>query len=172
MQSRRNFIGKVATGLAGTLAAPPNVFGANDRIRLGIIGAGDRGMQIVREAMACPNTDFVAFADIYTKRLEDAKKVAPDAKTYLDHRYLLEDKSIDAVLIATPQHLHCEHFTASLDAGKHVYQEKTMAFNVDHAKRMRAAYKKAGKRTVQIGHQYCSSGHVPDALEFLSGGKV
>ena len=79
----------------------------------------------------------------------------PNAKTYLDYRHLLEDKSIDAVLIATPQHLHCEHFTAALDAGKHVYQEKTMAFTVDHAKRMRAAYPAdAGKRTVQIGHQW------------------
>ena len=141
-------------------------------IRLGIIGAGDRGMQDVRDAMACPNIDFVAFADIYTKRLEDAKKVAPNAKTYLDHRYLLDDKSIDAVLIATPQHLHCEHFVAALDAGKHVYQEKTMAFTVDHAKRMRAAYKKAGKRTVQIGHQCCSFGQVTDATNFLASGNV
>src|SRR6202030_2826990 len=169
MQSRRNFIGKVASGLAGTLAVS-NVLGANERIRLGIIGAGDRGMQDVRDAMACPNTDFVAFADIYTKRLEDAKKVAPHAKTYLDYRYLLDDKSIDAVLIATPQHLHCEHFVAALDAGKHVYQEKTMAFTVDHAKRMRAAYQKAGKRTVQIGHQDCSYGNVPDAKSFLASG--
>src|SRR5947209_17238165 len=114
MQSRRNFIGKVASGLAGTLAAS-NVLGANDRIRLGIIGAGDRGTQIVREAMACPNTEFVAFADIYTKRLEDAKKVAPNAKTYLDHRYLLDDKSIDAVLNSTPQQLHCDQYNAALD---------------------------------------------------------
>ena len=113
-----------------------------------------------------------AFADIYTKRLEDARKVAPNAKTYLDHRYLLEDKDVDAVLIATPQHLHCEHFIAALDAGKHVYQEKTMAFTVDHAKRMRAAYKKAGKQTVQIGHQSCSSGQVADATSFLATGNV
>jgi len=54
MQSRRNFIGKVASGLAGTLAVS-NVLGANDRIRLGIIGPGDRGMQLVREAIACLN---------------------------------------------------------------------------------------------------------------------
>src|SRR5256714_11530733 len=167
MDSRRNFIGKVATGLAGTLAVS-NVLGANEKIRLGIIGAGDRGMQDVREAMACPNTDFVAFADIYTQRLEAAKAVARNAKTYLYHRYLLDDKSIDAVLIAPPQHLHADHFVASLDAGKHVYQEKTMAFTVEHAKRMRAAYKKAGKRTVQIGHQYCSSGQVTDAANFLA----
>lgn len=172
MDSRRTFISQVATGIAGTLATPSSVLGANDRVRLGIIGPGDRGMQIVREALACPNTEFVAFADIFTKRLEAAKQLVPAAKTYLDYRYLLDDKSIDAVLIATPQHLHCEHFVAALDAGKHVYQEKTMAFSVDHAKRMRAAYKKAGKRTVQIGHQYCSSGQIKDAIDFLAGDKV
>lgn len=170
MDSRRSFIGRFTTGIAGALAAPGAVLGANDRIRLGIIGPGDRGMQIVREAMGCPNTDFVAFADIYTKRLEAAKRVAPNAKTYLDYRYLLDDKSIDAVLIATPQHLHCQHFCDALDAGKHVYQEKTMAFNVDHAKRMRAAFKRAGKRTVQIGHQACSSGQVNDAAQFVGSG--
>ena len=166
MSSRRSFIGKVASGIATTIAAPTTVLGANDRFRLGIIGAGDRGMQFVREAISLPSVDFVAFADIYSRRLEDAKKVVPAAKTYHDYRCLLEDKSIDAVLIATPQHLHCEHFVAALDAGKHVYQEKTMAFTVDHAKRMRAAYKKAGKRVVQIGHQACSSGQVADAVIF------
>jgi predicted dehydrogenase len=171
MQSRRIFIGRVATGLAGTLATN-NVLGANDRIRLGIIGPGARGSEILREAVGCPNTECVGVADIYTKRLEEAKKIAPDAKTYLDYRHLLDDKSIDAVLIATPQHLHCEHFTAALDAGKHVYQEKTMAFTVDHAKRMRAAFQRAGKRTVQIGHQSCSSGQVADAQTFLNTGNL
>ena len=139
MHSRRKFIGQVASGIAGTLATS-NVLGANDRIRIGLIGAGDRGLQLVREAAACPNTEIVAFADVYTRRLEEAAKAAPAAKTYLDYKYLLDDKSIDAVLIATPQHLHAEHFVASLDAGKQVYQEKTMAFTVEHARRMRAAY--------------------------------
>ncbi len=172
MHSRRNFIGKMASGIAGTLAVPSAVLGANDRIRLGIIGPGDRGMQLVREAMACPNTEFVGSADVYTRRLEDAKRLAPSAKTYLDYRHLLEDQSIDAVMIATPQHLHCEHFCAALDAGKHVYQEKTMAFTVEHARRMRAAYQNAGKRVVQIGHQGCSSGQVTDAVSFLHSGGV
>ncbi|MCC6586106.1 MAG: Gfo/Idh/MocA family oxidoreductase [Bryobacterales bacterium] len=170
--SRRLFIGKVASGLAGTMAAPSAVLGANERIRVGIIGPGDRGMQLVREVMSCPNTEMAAFADIYTRRLEDARRVAPDAKTYLDYRYLLEDKNVDAVLIATPQHLHCEHFVAALEAGKHVYQEKTMAFTVDHAKRMRAAYKKRQKQVVQIGHQSCSSGMVADSVAFANSGKL
>lgn len=172
MDSRRKFIGRMASGLAGTLAAPSGVLGANDRIRLGIIGAGARGMQLVREAIACPNTEFVAFADVYTRRLEEGKKLAPEAKAYLDYRYLLGDKSIDAVLIATPQHLHCEHFTAALESGKHVYQEKTMAFTVEHAKKMRAAYRKAGQRTVQVGHQSCSSGASVDAAKFLDADKL
>ncbi|MBI1897727.1 MAG: Gfo/Idh/MocA family oxidoreductase [Acidobacteria bacterium] len=167
MDSRRNFLGHMATGLA-TVAAP-SVLGANDRIRIGIIGPGDRGMALVREAIACPNTEFVAFADVYAQRLEAARKLVPTAKTYYDHRHLLDDKSIDAVIIATPQHLHCEHFVASLEAGKHVYQEKTMAFIVDHAKRMRAAYQKA-KKVVQVGHQSCSSGLMADAAQMLKAG--
>ncbi len=171
MHSRRKFIGQMATGLAGTLATG-SVLGANERIRLGLIGAGDRGMQLVREAVTLPGAEVVAFADIYTKRLDDARKVVPDAKTYLDHHYLLDDKSIDAVIIATPQHLHAEHFVASLEAGKQIYQEKTMAFHVDHAKRMRAAYQKAGRRTVQIGHQSCSSGEIVDATAFLNSGNM
>jgi predicted dehydrogenase len=175
MQTRRNFIGNVATGLAGSLATG-SALGANDRIRLGVIGIGDRGTQLAREASACANTELAGFADVYTRRLEDAKKLAPEGKTYLDYHHLLEDKSIDAVLIATPQHLHAECFTAALDAGKHIYQEKTMAFTVEQAKLMRAAYEKAtangARRTVQIGHQCCSSGQVTDALNYLASGRV
>lgn len=171
MDSRRHFLGKVA-GFASTLAVPTAVLGANDRIRMGIIGIGARGTELVRQAIACPGVEFVAFADVYTRRLEEAKQIAPQAATYLDHRRLLDDKSIDAVLIATPQHLHCEHFTNALAAGKHVYQEKTMAFTVDHAKRMRAAFKRdGGKHVVQVGHQSCSSGQMTDALQFLKGAK-
>ncbi|HYW41729.1 MAG TPA: Gfo/Idh/MocA family oxidoreductase [Bryobacteraceae bacterium] len=167
MQSRRNFIGKVASSLAGTLAAS-NVLGANDRVRLGIIGHGARGSEILREALSCANVQCAGAADVYTRRLEEVKTVAADAKTYLDYRYLLDDKSIDAVLIATPQHLHAEHFAAALASGKHVYQEKTMAFTVAHAKKMRAAVEAAGPgRAVQIGHQWTSYGHVADAASFL-----
>jgi predicted dehydrogenase len=171
MHSRRTFIEGVA-GLAGTALAPSRAMGANERIRIGIIGPGARGKQLMHQALACPNTEIVGATDVYTRRLEEARTLAPDAKTYLDYRLMLEDKSIDAVLIATPQHLHCEHFVASLDAGKHVYQEKTMAFTVDHAKRMRAAYQRAGKRTVQIGHQGCSMGQTADGAEFMATGYV
>ena len=166
MQSRRNFIGNVATGLAGTLAAG-NALGTSQRIRLGIIGPGARGTELLQQALSCDNVECTGAADVYTRRLEDVKRIAPDAKTYLDYRRLLDDPEIDAVLIATPQHLHAEHFSAALASGKHVYQEKTMAFTVDHAKRMRAAFHSdAGRHTVQIGHQWTSAGAMQDAIRF------
>jgi predicted dehydrogenase len=170
MDSRRHFLGKFATGIAGTLAAVPSqVLGANERVRVGFIGFGDRATDLFNWIKLCPNTEVVAFCDIYTKQLERAKGLVPTAATYLDYRRLLDDKSIDVVVIATPQHLHAEHFCASIGAEKHVYQEKTMAFTVDHAKKMRAAFQKdGGRHTVQIGHQSCSSGHMIDAQQWLS----
>src|SRR5579859_7094425 len=106
MDSRRKFIGAVASGLASTLASSANVLGANDRLRVGVIGAGQRGAELVHQALACPNVEIAAFADIYRKRLEDARGLAPHAALFTDHRRLLEHSGIDAVLIATPQHLH------------------------------------------------------------------
>src|SRR5579863_3588311 len=170
MQTRRNFIGNVATGLAGSFAT--GVLGANDRLRIGVIGVGDRGTQLAREVIACSGTEVAAFADVYTRRLADATKLAPTATTYMDYRQMLDDPSIDAVLIATPQHLHAGCFIAAMAAGKHVYQEKAMAFTLEQAKAMRAAYQRAGNRIVQIGHQSCSLGQVTDALNYLASGHV
>ena len=173
MDSRRHFLGKVATGLAGTLAAVPrSVLGANERIRIGIVGAGDRGLELVNQIRLCPDTDIVAFADVYTKRLEKAAAVTasiyPGVKTYGDARRIFDDSSIDAVVIATPPHLHAAQFCAALSAGKHVYQERTLALTVADAKRMRKAWREDnGRRVVQIGHQACSHGQMADVMQFL-----
>lgn len=171
MQTRRNFIGNVATGLAGTIATG-KVLSAGDRIRVGVIGVGDRGAQLAREAAACPGAELVAFADAYSRRLEEAGRLAPAARTYADYRALLQDPAVDAVIIATPQHLHAECFMAAMDARKPVYQEKAMAFTVEHAKQMRDAWDRAGKPAVQVGHQACSSGHVTDAANYLASGSL
>lgn len=173
MHSRRNFLGQVATGLAGSIAGAAVLHASSDRVRVGVIGCGDRGTQILREVSQCSGVEIAALCDAYDRRLETAGKEFPSAARYGDYRSLLEDRSVDAVLIATPPHLHAEQFIASLDAGKHVYQEKTMAFTVEHAKSMRSAYARAsGKSVVQIGHQACSSGHVADAARFLASGDV
>jgi len=146
------------------------VLGAGDRVRVGVIGAGERGAQLAREVLACGNSQVTAFADIYARRLESVKIVAPAAGLYPDHRRLLEDREIDAVVVATPPHLHAEHALASLDAGKHVYVERTMAFTVEQAKQVRAAAGRAPRLAVQVGHQWCSSGLFSGAERFLQGG--
>jgi predicted dehydrogenase len=169
MDSRRIFLGKVASGLGTLAVAPGRVLGANDRIRVGFIGFGDRGLELFNYVRSCAHTEAAAFCDVYTQRLERAQAAAPGVTMYRDYRRMLEDASIDAVMIATPPHLHAEHFCAALDAGKHVYQEKTMALTLDHAKRMRAAWKRhTGKHVVAIGHQVCSSGQARDARMFLA----
>ena len=169
MDSRRHFLGQVASGLGTLAAVPAHVLGANERIRVGFLGIGDRGTELLNHVRACPDTEVVAFCDVYSKRLEKAKALVPSAALHLDYRSMLEDASLDAVVVATPQHLHDEHFCAALDAGKHVYQERTMAFTVAGAKRMRAAFQNdRGKHVVQIGHQACSFGHMSDVRQFLA----
>ena len=170
MATRRAFMQQALTGSAAVAAyglfPSSRVLGANDRIRIGLIGAGGRGTQIFKAALKCPNVEGVAVADVYSRRLDAAKEIVPGIATYSDFRKLLDDKSIDAVLIASPQHLHALHFVPAIQAGKDVYQEKTMAFNPDHAKRMRKAWQGSG-RVVQVGIQSTSSGAVGEVREYL-----
>jgi predicted dehydrogenase len=159
-----------ATGIAmagATSAAEGRVRGANDRIRFGLIGGGSRGKEILRAAIKCPNVEAVAVADIYTRRLDEVKAIVPGIATIKDFRALLDDKSIDAVLIATPQHLHALHFVPAVQAGKDVYQEKTMAFNPAHARRMRDALTESG-RVVQIGMQMNSGQGIQKVRELAA----
>lgn len=151
MFQRRAFLGSMigeATGavMAATrTVATGRVLESNERIRFGLIGGGSRGKEIFRAALRCPDVEAVAVADIYTRRLEEARAIVPGIATFKEHRALLDDKSIDAVLIATPQHLHALHFVDAIQAGKDVYQEKTMAFNPWHARRMRNALAGSGR---------------------------
>ena len=159
MLNRRIFIHQLTGGaaaLAGSSMFPPaRVLGANDRVRFGLIGAGGRGTAIFKAALKAPNTQAVAVADVYSRRLDAIKHLVPSIQTYTDFRRLLDDKSVDAVLIATPQHQHALNFVPAIRAGKDVYQEKTMAFNPDHARRMRRAVE-GSNRVVQVGIQSVS----------------
>jgi predicted dehydrogenase len=170
MQTRRNFIGNVATGL-GSIATG-TVLGANARIRVGLIGFGERGQQLAREIAASPNTEIVAVADVYQRRLDEAKQLGGAPELYRDYRRLVETPALDAVFIAAPPHLHAEPFIASLAAGKHVYVERAAAFRIEDARKMRAARNAAPRCVVQAGHQTCSSGQVRDASNFLASGRV
>ena len=170
MPNRRTFIKQSLGGSAALVASgmlpSARVLGANNRIRIGLIGGGDRGQQIFHAALRCPDVEGAAVADLYTRRLEEVKQFTPGIKTYSDFRQLLDDKSIDAVLIATPQHQHALNFVPALQAGKDVYQEKTMAFNPDHANRMRKAFE-GSDRVVQVGIQSTSGSQLEVVRQYL-----
>ena len=110
MQTRRLFIGNVATGL-GSIATG-TVLDSNSRIRVGIVGYGERGAQLAREISASADTEIVAVADVYQRRLEEARLLGPAVSTHTDFRDLLTAPGLDAVFIATPPHLHAEPFLA------------------------------------------------------------
>src|SRR5215831_1726257 len=99
MSDRRAFLRQLAGGAAwataSTIVPTRSVLGANERVRIGLIGAGSRGQEIFRAALRCPDVEAVAVADVYTRRLDEAKVIAPGVKTYTDFRRLLDDKSID-----------------------------------------------------------------------------
>ena len=171
MSNRRTFMEQCVKGAAALavseLVSSSRILGAGDRIRFGLIGCGSRGKEIFRSAMRSANAEAVAAADLYTRHLDEVKAIAPHIKTYNDHRQLLDDKSIDAVLIATPQHQHALNFVPAIQAGKDVYQEKTMAFSPDHAKRMRKALDGSG-RVVQVGIQMISGPGMKTVREFAT----
>ena len=170
--TRREFIKKAAIGTAAVLAYPSaRVLGANDRVRVGMIGVGGRGQDLLRQIMQVPNTELVVMADVYSRRREEAKKMAPQIETLDDYRKLLERKDIDAVIVASPLHIHARHFLDSLAAGKDLYSEKTMTWSIAEADECLAAAKKSD-RVVQIGLQHESGGTLADAKAWMEQGIV
>jgi predicted dehydrogenase len=174
--SRRHFLGRVPVSMAAgaTVAhrlATARVIGANDRIRFGIIGAGARGQEDLKAATALPNVECVAIADVYTRRHDEVRSFIPHIESYVEYRRLLDRKDIDAVLVASPLHLHAPHFVDTIAAGKDLYSEKTMTWSIPEAVRCRDAAQKSD-RVVQIGLQFESSGSLADTREWIASGKL
>jgi len=170
--SRRDFVKRAALGTAALFAFPnTRVLGANDRVRVGMIGLGGRGQDLLKELQQVRNAELVAVADIYNRRRDEAKKMAGGIQTYDDHRRLLDSKDIDAVIVATPLHLHAQHFGDTLKAGKDLYCEKTMTWSIPEAEQCLAAAKNSD-RIVQIGLQHESSGALADAKNWIKNGVV
>ena len=170
--TRREFVKQTALGVAAMAAlSPARVLGANDRVRVGMIGVGGRGQDLLKQVQQVPNAQLVAIADIYSLRREQAKQMAPGIDVLDDHRRLLERKDIDAVIVASPLHIHQLHFVDVLAAGKDLYSEKTMTWSIAEAEECLAAAKKSD-RVVQIGLQHESSGSLADARDWLRQGIV
>ncbi|HXN96095.1 MAG TPA: Gfo/Idh/MocA family oxidoreductase [Candidatus Acidoferrales bacterium] len=170
--SRREFIRQAAIGAATLAAYPPSrVLGANDRVRVGMIGVGGRGQELLKQVLGVPDAQLVAIADVYTRSRDEAKQMAPGIQTLDDHRRLLDMKDIDGVIVASPLHIHARHFLDTLAAGKDLYSEKTMTWSVPEAEECLGAAKKSD-RVVQIGLQHESSGSLADARKWIKDGNV
>src|SRR5438094_4958093 len=174
--SRRQFVKTSALAVGSISLAsivPVAAFGANDRIRIGVIGCGGQGTGHVHSLVkrsAEDNVSVLAVSDVYQRRVTRAKGICK-GEGYLDYRKLLERKDIDAVLIATPDHWHSKISIDAMDSGKHVYCEKPMTHTVEQALQVREAVKRY-KKTFQVGPNATASDTYWKAREAIDKGRI
>lgn len=186
--SRRKFIKNSAIVTSGVGVLPQSLtilkkgraIGANDRIRIGIIGCGSRGNKVYMDGIYkhtdAMNVEIVAFADPWRVSREEANAKAKkwygrDARQVVSYRDLLQLDNIDAVMIASPDHVHTTHLEAAAKAGKHIYVEKPLAMDLDKLNSAVDAVNKAGV-VVQVGTQLRSLPGVMGARELYRQGKL
>lgn len=182
--SRRAFLQKTAA-IAGAsmtaktillqpepLFASPGPVAASDRVRFGIVGIGMEGTNLLSTAVALPGVECVAACDLYDGRHELAREIVgkpiPVTRRYKE---LLDNKEIDAIVMAVPDHWHKQIFVDSLEAGKDVYCEKPMSHTAADGVAMVEAAKKTGRIT-QIGAQRTSSVLCAKAKELYDNGAI
>jgi len=170
MPSRRSFL--VASGL--TALASTRAFGANDRLRIGVIGAGGRmgGLLNSAESSGVP-FEIVAVNDVYTPHREEVKTRASAAAATLhgDYREVLDDKSVDAVFVATPDHWHVPIAVAAVGAGKDVYLEKPVTHTLEEGAVLVKAVR-GSRQILQCGMQQRSWSHFRNAVDLIQGGAL
>ncbi len=176
-KTRREFIADstrslVGAGMGLTAAGWTRAQGANDRVRLGVIGAGARGQEVMRWFQKESGVEVVALSDCYDRNLNQALSRAQSAKTYADYRELLDSQDVDAVLIATPDHWHKQMAVDACKAGKDVYIEKPLTRTIEEGHEIIDAVK-ASKRVMQVGLQQRSGEHYAEAKrEYVDSGRL
>jgi predicted dehydrogenase len=179
--NRRKFLKQGSTIIASTaafglpLGAQPSP-GANDKIVLGIIGPGGMGMNLLKSFAAQKDVAIAYVCDPDAGRMKLAAQTVAEItgrrpQTVKDLRRVLEDKAVDAVVIATPDHWHAPATILACHAGKHVYVEKPCSHNIREGRLMLEAARRH-QRVVQVGTQSRSTEHVTKAIELLRGGAI
>ncbi|GAB3508640.1 Gfo/Idh/MocA family protein [Emticicia fontis] len=186
MNSRRNFIKNTASAIGGlglmeflpleALASMRKKIAPSDRINVGLIGVKNQGFNNIRAFLKINEVNLKAICDVdddqLAKRKADLTKAGvQNLTTYKDYRKMLEDKELDAIIVATPDHWHCLQLTDTLSAGKHVYVEKPIANSIGEAKAMVRAVEASGK-VVQVNQWQRSNKHFQDAVAFVKSGKL
>lgn len=163
------FIGAVSIAASGLSTS--NVLGANDRVRLGVIGCGRQGRDNMQNFMR-HGVEVAAVCDVYQPNLDKGLEAAGGkAKTYKDFRQVLDDKEIDVVIVATPDHWHPLPMVEACKAGKDVYVEKPICVAVEEGKKMVEAARKY-KRVVQVGTWQRSNLHFQKAVQAIQEGVI
>ena len=168
--NRRSFV--TTSGVAVTALSSSRVLGANDRLNIGLIGCGGRGRYVARFIREAPNVAYTAVSDVYTTNGELAREWAgPEAKFHQDFRKLLDQKDVDAVHVATPDHWHAIASVMACQAGKDVYVEKPVSLTVREGRVMVTAARKYN-RIVQVGTQHRSAPHFMRIAEIIQRGDI
>lgn len=173
--SRRTFL-KAAAGTAGLALSMPaasygRVLGANERIRVGIIGMGRQSRGHLQTLLDMSEVEVAALCDVYEPNLSYASEQAPAADAYADFRRVLERSDIDAVVIGTPDHWHALPTVRACEAGKDVYVEKPTSRTITEGRRMVEAARRYD-RVVQVGTQQRSAPHFQRAVEIVRSGRL
>ena len=179
--TRRSFIDGIlqATGVAGMAAAAPWAISAasaepapGDRVRLGVIGTGDRGRTLIRNILKTRNCTVAALCDNFEPHLAKGRAlVRPGTPAFADHRAMLDAGHLDAVVIATPLDRHAAHARDAFDAGLHVWCEKAMARTIGDCTAMVRKSQDSGK-VLQIGHQRMFHPTYLNALRRVKAGEI
>ena len=157
---------------AMTAASYSRVLGANDKIQLGVIGPGDRGTYVMSRFQQNPSVHVAALCDVYAEHIDRAKQKAPDAKAFGDHRKMLEEKGLDVVLVATPDHWHATCAIDALNSGRDVYCEKPLTRRIEEGPRIVKAAR-VNERVCQVGMQQRSGKHYIEAKKlYVDPGKL
>lgn len=159
-----------------TPALSPRVIGANDRIRVGIVGVKGMGgghIKHVLEGMPGANIEVAAVCDIWEKARAKAREAARlhSEQVYADHRRMLERKDLDAVIVATPDHTHAAIATDVMESGRDLYLQKPMTRRLDDAFKLEAVARRTGRR-VQVGTQGCTDPKFHRAAEIIRSGAL
>ncbi|HKQ79457.1 MAG TPA: Gfo/Idh/MocA family oxidoreductase [Blastocatellia bacterium] len=170
---RRDFIKQSIATFGVAAASSGNILGANDRIRVGVIGPGRQGRGLMKTFMKNPDAQIVALCDVFQPHLDFAIKDAmlEGVETYKDFRKILDRKDVDAVIVASPDHWHALQLVMACQAGKDVYVEKPTSVTVDEGRKMVQAARKYN-RVVQVGTQQRSGDHFQKAVEIIRSGQL
>ena len=170
--NRRSFVRRGAAAAAVVAASTSRVIGANERIRVGFIGTGNRGDQLLRPTLEEKDAQVVAVCDVFEPYLERAAgRVGGDVFKTKDFRRLIERDDIDALFIATPDHWHAIQTVQACDAGKDVYVEKPLSITIYEGRRMVEAARR-NDRVVQVGTHRRSSTMLPKLADLIANGTV